>query len=193
MSIPKYIKELSKSQKILKKLLLIIAIIVFFIWIIHISIAPPTNPIYIFLFPELYVFIMCIAGYTYFYLRAWKEKIYFLESDILETIAYRSKTSIKSLASVKKIKERNIRLIIQRLIEQEKLSGIIKDGLFISEVTMIPICSLCNKDITERILMVLCPHCKRPYHKDHIIDYINEVEQKCPNCKNLLELSDIIK
>ena len=193
MSVPKYIKELSKSQKILKDLLIIISFLVFIIWIIHISIDSPSVPGYIFLYPELYVFLTCIAGYTFFYIRKWKENIYYVESDILETIAYRSKTSIKSLAKVKKIKERNVKLIIQRLIEQEKLSGIIKDGLFISEVTMVPICSLCNKDITERLLMVLCPHCKRPYHKDHIIDYINEIEQKCPNCKNTLQLSDVIK
>ena len=193
MSVPKYVKELSKLQKLIKKILFLIAFFSFIIWIVHLNIDSPSNPSLIFIYPELYIFLIGVIGYLYYYLREWKVNIYLAESDIMETIAYRSKTSIKSLAKVKKIKERNIKLIIQRLIEQEKLAGIIKDGLFISEVTMVPICSLCNRDITERILMVLCPHCKRPYHKDHIIDYINEIEPKCPNCKRTLDLSDIIK
>ena len=193
MSVPKYIKVLSKSQRLIKKLLILVVIISFLVWIGHLFIDPPPNPVIIFIYPELYILLAGLIGYIYYFLREWKVGIYAAESDIIETIAYRSKTSIKSLAKVKKIKERNIKLIIQRLIEQEKLAGIIKDDLFISEVTMVPICSLCNKDITERILMVLCPFCKRPYHKDHIIDYINEMEPKCPNCKRTLELSDIIK
>jgi hypothetical protein len=193
MSVPKYIKELSKTQKKLKPLLILVSLVSFLIWIVHLFIDSPSNPGFIFIYPELYIFLTCLIGYIYLYIRDWKEQIYFAESDLIETIAYRSKTSIKSLANVKKIKESNVKLIIQRLIDQEKLFGIIKDGLFISERTMVPICSLCNKDIKDRFLMVLCPHCKRPYHKDHIIDYINEYEQNCPNCKRFLELADIIK
>jgi len=193
MSVPKYIKELSSLQKKLKFIFLIAVITSLVIWIIHLLIDLPSEVMLILAYPELYIFWGSLVGYAYYHIRSWKEQIVKAERDLLETIAYRKKTSIKNLARVKKIKESYAISIIQRLIEQDRLFGIIKDGLYISEHTMIPICSICNKEIDDRLLMVLCPYCKRPYHKDHIIDYLNEYEGKCPQCKRILELKDIIK
>jgi len=193
MSVPKYIKELSRFQKRLKLVLLFAILISLIIWIAHIYISNPSNVIIILLYPEIYIFWVALFGYCYLYIKSWKERIYYAENDIYETIAYRSKTSIRSISNVKNVSEKDVKSIIQRLINQEKLFGTIKDDLFISERPMTPICSLCNKDITDRLFMFLCPFCKRPYHKDHIIDYINEYKGQCPNCKRHLELSDIIK
>ncbi len=193
MSVPKYIKEFTPRQKLLKKFSFIGSIALTIIWIVHIRITLPGDPIEIFIYPELYAFLVCIVVFTILYLKAWKLKIATAETDIFETIAYREKTSIKNLAKVKKIKERQVITIIDRLLAQEKLFGIVKDGLFISEKTVLPVCDICKKEITEALLMSLCPYCKRVFHKDHLIDYINEMEQKCPNCKHPLTLADIIK
>lgn len=195
MSVPKYIKEVSKLQKKLRFILLIVVFISLILLILHISLELPSEALLLFIYPEIYIFWASLIGYSYLHIRSWKEKIVKAETDILETIAYRKKTSIKNLAKVKGVKEGYVISIIQRLIDQDRLFGIIKDGLYISEHTMVPICSLCNKEINDRLLMVLTPCCKRPFHKDHLIDYINEYENKCPNpnCKKILELRDIIK
>ena len=85
MSVPKYIKELSKNQKrliVLLKLLVVLALIIF---IVHFAIDLPSNLLYIFVFPELYIFWGALIGYAYFHLRSWKERIYNAENDIYET------------------------------------------------------------------------------------------------------------
>ncbi|MHA1293609.1 MAG: hypothetical protein ACTSQJ_13200, partial [Promethearchaeota archaeon] len=162
MSIQKYIKEPSNFQRWLQIVLFFILITMVLIWIIHIFIAFPSNALLIFFYPELYFFWGSLFCYIFLYIRAWKFKIFNAESDIYETIVYRSKTSIKNIAKVKKLKEKYVQAIIERLITQEKLFGVIKDGLYISDRTMVPLCSLCNKNIDDKILMVLCPFCKRP-------------------------------
>ncbi|MHA1272170.1 MAG: hypothetical protein ACTSQP_05015 [Promethearchaeota archaeon] len=194
MSVPKYIKETTKLQRVIR-ILSFIGIWIFTIfWISHVIIELPSLPLLILLFPEFYLLILCVISYYYFSIKIWKEKILLHENDIYETIAYRKKTSIKNIARVKKISVKTVIRIIERLIQQDKLFGTIKDGLFISEKTMTPICTICNKEIEDRVInMVLCPHCKRPFHKDHIIDYINEMEERCPNCKKTLKIGDIIK
>ncbi|MGV9200471.1 MAG: hypothetical protein ACOC44_13215 [Promethearchaeia archaeon] len=192
MSVPKYIHEVSKWQRVIKIVSLVVAILSFGYWCLHVFAALPENPFEILIFPEFFLFLIMVIVYTFLYLRIWKEKIYKLETDIFETIAYRKKTSIKNIARIKNLKERYVRAILERLIKQDKLFGMIKDGLYISDRTMKPICSLCNKEIEDHLLMVLCPYCKRPFHKDHIIDYINEVEAKCPECNTPLKISDII-
>ncbi|MFO8020361.1 MAG: RING-H2 finger protein [Promethearchaeia archaeon] len=192
MSVPKYIHEVSTWQKVIKIISLIVAILSLGYWIVHVFIQLPENPFEIFIYPEFFLFIIAISVYTFLYLRVWKERIYNLETDIFETIAYRKKTSIKNIARIKNLKERYVRAILERLIKQNKLFGSIKDGLYISDRTMKPSCSLCNKEIEDHLLMVLCPYCKRPFHKDHIIDYINDVETKCPECNTPLNISDII-
>ncbi len=193
MSVPKYVKGVSKNLRTIKSISIFTIFIIIIIWVIRVAIDLPDNPLLVLLFPEFFILIGTICIYAYLYLRTWKLMIYSAESDIFETIAYRDKTSIKNVASIKKLKEKTVELILKRLLEQEKLFGIIKDGLFISEKTMKPICSLCNKEISDRLLMVLCPYCKRTFHKDHLIDYINEMESICPNCKHEVWLGDIIK
>lgn len=176
------------------KLFSLIAIpITFIILIMHFILFPPPSVLFLFLFPEIYILVGTLTLYSFLHLRAWKYNVYNVESDVFETIAYRKKTSIKNIAKVKKVKEKMVEQIINRLIEQEKLFGIIKDGLFISDKSAQPICSLCHKNITDSILLVLCPYCKRPFHKDHLIDYLNDVENKCPSCEHLLKLGDIFE
>lgn len=193
MSEPKYIKPLRPLEKRVKPLSLLIALVFLIILIVRLVITSLQVPLSLFLFPELYLFWVFLSIYIYLHLRAWKEKIYYAENDIYETIGYRKKTSIKNIARIKDMRENMVEMIIERLIAQEKLFGVIKDGLYMAERTMNPICSLCNKDIEDPLLMVLCPYCKRPFHKDHIIDYLNEMEEKCPNCEVPLKLGDIIK
>ncbi|TFF93005.1 MAG: hypothetical protein EU544_06540 [Promethearchaeota archaeon] len=185
---------MSRLQRVLKNFLLLGIFLSLIIWIIHLSFVPPSEATVILLYPELYFFIGGLVGYYFLYMQGWKAKVYQYENDIYETIAYRKKTSLRNISEIKHIKERLVKEIIERLIAQEKLFGSIKDGLFISERTMRPICAVCNKEIEDLHLnMVLCPHCKRSFHKDHLIDYINEMEEKCPNCKKSLTLADIIK
>lgn len=195
MSVPKYIKEVSKFEKKLKWIFLTMVLITLITWIVHVGLKSPSNPVLILIFPEFYVFVGALFAFGYFYLKSWKEKVAKIETDIFETITYREKTSLKNLARVKKIKKSTVESIVQRLIDQERLYGVIKDGLYIAEKIMAPICSLCNNEIDDKLLLVLCPYCKRPFHKDHIIDYINEIEKKCPNpsCKHPLDLADIFK
>ncbi len=195
MSIPKYIKEFTPYQKLIKKISFFGSFASLIVWIIHLSVVLPADPREILIYPELYAFLICQSIYVALYLKSWKVKMADAETDIFETIAYREKTSIKNLSKVKKIKECQVITIIDRFLAQEKLFGIVKDGLFISEKTMSPVCEICKKEITDNFLMSLCPYCKRPFHKDHLIDYLNEMEQKCPNpnCKHTLTLADIIK
>lgn len=192
MSVPKYVHEFSRWQKIAKVISLILAVLAFGFWCLHVVIELPENPLLILIYPEFFLFIAMISLNVFLYIRRWKERIYNLETDIFETIAYRKKTSIKNIARIKNLKERYVRAILERLIKQEKLFGVIKDGLYISDRTMKPICSLCNKEVDDYLNLTLCPYCKRPFHKDHIIDYINEVKGKCPECDTPLKISDII-
>ena len=193
MSEPKYISSLSKRLKAVKKVSLGLMVGSLIVWFARVVIWTPSNPILIFIFPELYVFLASLTIHAYLRIKAWKFKIYSAEGDIFETIAYRDKTSIKNLAAIKDVSEKEVVKILTRFIKQEKLDGFIKDGLFISEHPMVPMCALCNKEISDKLLMVLCPYCKRTFHKDHLIDYINEKEEKCPKCEHELQLEDIVK
>lgn len=194
MSVPKYIKEISKTEKFLKVISFIGIWGSFIFLMIHLSWGLPSNVLLLFIYPELYFFWVFLIGFGFLYLKSWKLNIYLAENDIYETIAYRKKTSLKNIAKVKKLNQKTVEAIINRLIQQDKLFGVIKDGLFISERTLTPICVICKKEIEDRLInLILCPYCKRPFHKDHIIDYLNEMEERCPNCGKVLTLADLFK
>ncbi len=43
-------------------------------------------------------------------------------------------------------------------------------------------CGVCNSKIVEGENYVLCPHCERPFHYGHLIEWVNS-KPKCPICK----------
>lgn len=193
MSNTKYVKVANKRLKISQYVLFFVGISTIIFLFIRLFIENPSDPLAIFLYLEFYLSLIFVCLFIYLYLINWKSKILFAEEDIYETVVHRKKTPIAKLALSKNLKKTYVVEIIENLITQEKLSGKIIDGIYSSDYTLSPTCPLCHDQIDEDFLMVLCSYCKRPFHKNHLIDYLNEVEEKCPLCKKILTLADIIK
>ena len=193
MSKIKYVKVANKKNKYLQVIFFVAFIALITILLVRIILENPTNPIVLFFYVEFYFSQLCLVLFVYFYLINWKSKILFAEEDIYETVISRKKTPIERLAVSKSLKPKFVVEIIENLISQNRLSGEIKDGIYSSEFTSAPTCPLCKKPIEDEFIMAFCSYCKRPFHKDHLIDYLNEVKEKCPVCQKTLTLADIIK
>ena len=111
------------------------------------------------------------------------------EKLLLETIHYRAYTNILELAKAKRMSVEEVRAFVNHFIEQKKINGEIQGDTIVIKSIRTPNCGICDRPIYEiEVNMLICPFCKRPYHKDHLLEYFNRFEKKCPECKHSLDL-----
>jgi tetratricopeptide (TPR) repeat protein len=52
-------------------------------------------------------------------------------------------------------------------------------------------CSVCRMKIKKGSTYVACPHCKKPAHYSHLVEWI-KVQGSCPSCNKRLKVEDIL-
>ncbi|NHJ48062.1 MAG: hypothetical protein FK733_09765 [Asgard group archaeon] len=52
-------------------------------------------------------------------------------------------------------------------------------------------CSVCKMKIRKGSTFVECPHCKKPAHYSHLVEWI-KVQGSCPNCNKRLKVEDFL-
>ncbi len=70
----------------------------------------------------------------------------------------------------------------EQIIEEETESKAIQ-GISVEKNS---ICSICKLSIDENKEILVCPDCKSPFHKEHLIDWLSE-HTDCPICGTLLK------
>ncbi|MHA1821090.1 MAG: RING finger protein [Promethearchaeota archaeon] len=146
-----------------------------------------------YIFLNIY-FILFLAGLilsTYLHLYIWKYVAENAESVIYEIIIYRKMTSLNAIAAKLQISKDLVYEIIRDMLKKGKLLGEIRNGIYYSTTPKTPICPICKEEILDSLRLIVCPFCRKPFHKDHLISYLNDVEERCPNCKRILTLADL--
>ncbi len=168
-----------------------LAVIASVAWIIHLAIEPPTPYYNAFLFVEFFLFEIFLAIFLYFHAMNWKERVERMSRDILQTVIFRMKTPVPAIASRFKLSADSVKEILSRLVRSGKINGEIKNEVFVLAERKNPTCHLCEKEIDVIDRLMLCPFCRVPFHKDHLIEYVNDVAERCPACKNRLTVADL--
>lgn len=169
----------------------IIATIASITWVIHLSLDPPNPYYYAFIFVEFFVFEIFLVLFLYFHGLNWKERVERLSRDILQAVIFRMKTPIPAIANRFKVSGDSVKEILFRLVRSGKIKGEIKNNVFVLAERKNPTCHLCEKEIDVIDRLILCPFCRVPFHKDHLIEYVNDVAERCPACKNRLTIGDL--
>ncbi len=136
------------------------------------------------------VLIFLIAS-AIIHAKGWRMRIEDAKENIVHAVVYRAETPINKLADSYNISTEEARRLLQQLLEEDRLDGEIRGNFFYASLTREPECTLCHQDILNSERFFSCPYCKAPFHKDCFIDYINEVEEICPNCARRVTLVDI--
>jgi len=160
-------------------------------WIIHLLLEPPAPYYFAFTFVEFFLFEIFLFLFFYFYIINWKERVERLGRDILQAVIFRLKTPIPAIANKFKLSTDTVKEILYHLIRSGKVKGEVKNEIFFLAERRNPTCHLCDKEIDPIDRLMLCPICRVPFHKDHLIEYINDVAQRCPACKNRLTIGDL--
>ncbi len=187
------LKEI-RTWNIISYGIIVLSIIFMSIWIIQSSAYPYENILLIFTNVFFYLGIICVITGVILLLNTWKIKLEISEKLLLETILYRAYTNITELAKAKQMSVKEVRSLVSLFIEQKKINGEINGDTIVIKSVRTPNCGICDRPIYEvAINMLICPYCKRPYHKDHLLEYFHRFEKKCPECAHSLDLKDIYK
>lgn len=135
--------------------------------------------------------LACLGAAGAVYMVYWRQHITTAKEDIVHAVIFRSETPINKLARKFRVRKREARLILRQLVQEERLKGEIRDNFFYATLTQEPECAICDKPITMSERFLTCPLCRRPYHKDCLLDYLAQVEERCPKCRRKLNLADI--
>jgi hypothetical protein len=180
-----------QTRRVFEFLLIIFGIGGFTLWFSY-AFQNQTIPI-----PELFfnysffLFIISTSAATLIHLYNWRDSINSSESVIFEIVVYRKMTPINALANKLRLSKDEVFEILQKMIINSKIIGQIKEGIFYTTTPRTPFCSICKEQIVDSLRLITCPFCHKPYHKDHIIGYLSDVDESCPNCKRALTLSDL--
>ncbi|MHA1734590.1 MAG: RING finger protein [Promethearchaeota archaeon] len=140
---------------------------------------------------RLVLSLVLLVSTTIVHLRGWKMRVVDAKEDLVHMVAYRSETPINVLAERFNLSKGEVSHLIEQLVDEGRLTGEIRGNFFYASLTSEPECALCQKEITTSERFLNCPHCRIPYHKDCLIDYINDVEERCPKCGKRVTLADI--
>jgi len=121
----------------------------------------------------------------------WKRKFQNAKDIIYEIILYRKETALPALAFRLSLPLDIVYEIIQSYIKQNKIIGEIKGNIFINYIKKTPVCPICKEEIIDPINLIVCPFCRKPFHKDHLLKFLKEEESICPNCRKSLNLADL--
>lgn len=137
------------------------------------------------------VFVLSVALFVGFRLYSWKKTMDNVEDIIFEIVIYRKMTPVNAIARRLAINNDEAYAIIQNMILTGKILGYIKDNIYYSHSPKTPICPLCDKEIDDNLHLIVCPFCRKPYHKKHLMDYLKKKEERCPNCDRVLTIADL--
>ena len=172
-------------------LLGITAIGMFALWLTY-ALQNPTITIgHLFLHWYFFVFLSSMILITVLQLLSFRTSINDAERAIFEIIVYRKMTPINAIANRLQISKDNVFEIIQKMIVSYKIIGRIEDGIYHSNSPRTPVCPICKEDILSSLRLITCPICRKPFHKDHLMGYLKDFEEKCPVCKNPITLGDL--
>jgi len=146
---------------------------------------------YFFISLEFLLFLGFCIGFFLNNIFIWKKSVIYAKDIIYEIILYRKETSLIALSRKLNLSVNIIYEIIMDYIKNNKIIGEIKDNIFFNFSKKIPICPLCNEKIEDPINLLVCPFCRKPFHKNHLLKFMNEVESSCPNCKHSITLKDL--
>jgi len=180
-----------QSRRVIEFILIIGGIGGFALWLSY-AFQNQTLPIpALFLHYSFYLFIFAAGAATILHLYNWRDSINNSESIIFEIVIYRKMTPINALANKLRLSKDEVFELLNKMIINNKIIGQIKEGIFYTTTPRTPFCSICKEQITDSLRLITCPFCHKPYHKDHIIGYLSDVDESCPNCKRILTLSDL--
>ena len=109
-----------------------------------------------------YLFLVCLIAGIILYLNTWRQKISISEKLILESIQYRAFTGIPELAKSKKMSEKEVRAIVNLLIEKKRIYAEIENDTIVLKNVGTPNCGICDRPIYEvAINLAVCSYCKR--------------------------------
>jgi hypothetical protein len=182
---------LESRRKIGEYVSLAIAIIATIIWVVHISLVPPANFLLALLSVEFVVMEVSIVLFIYFHVIRWKGRVNQLRHDVLQTVLFRLKTPIPGLADKFEVSVDAVTDALSYLLHSEQVAGEIRQNVFYLAKRQNPTCQLCEQEIELNDRLLTCPYCHTPFHKDHLIEYINEVKERCPACQNRLTIADL--
>ncbi|MBD3351494.1 MAG: hypothetical protein GF364_08400 [Candidatus Lokiarchaeota archaeon] len=77
------------------------------------------------------------------------------------------------------------------MVSETKLLGNIENYIFRTQNPQKPVCPICGKEIRDDLRLIVCPLCRKPFHKDHLIGCLKEKGERCPNCEQELTLNDL--
>jgi hypothetical protein len=180
-----------QSMRAIELLLGITCIGVFGLWLIYAVESPSLSLGSLFLHPNFYIFLGSLVSLIILQMYQWKKSINNAERAIYEIIVYRKMTPINALANKLQISKDSVFEIIQKMILEYKIVGHIENGIYYTNSPRTPVCPICKEDISTSLRLITCPICRKPFHKDHLMAYLEDVEEKCPNCVNTLTLGDL--
>ncbi len=178
-------------RKIYEYVSVILATVAGLVWIIHLAMDPPTPYFFAFIFVEFFLFEIFLVLFLTFHIINWKERVEKLSRDILQAVIFRMNTPVPAIANRFKVSGDAVKEILARLARNGKIKGEIKNDVFHLAERKSPTCHLCEKEIDVIDRLMLCPFCRVPFHKDHLIEYVNDVAERCPACKNRLTIADL--
>lgn len=149
------------------------------------------TPIMLFQHWSFIFFVISVCLFVGFRVFSWKKTMDNVEDIIYEIVIYRNVTPVNAIARRLGINNDEVYEIIQNMVLSGKIFGYIKDNIYHSHNPKIPICPLCGEDITDPLYLIVCPFCRKPYHKRHILQYLKEKEERCPNCERMLTVADL--
>ncbi|HMF32886.1 MAG TPA: hypothetical protein VKK79_15795 [Candidatus Lokiarchaeia archaeon] len=182
---------LETRQKIYEYSSLVISLIAAIVWIVRISLFPPIPFILALLAVEFVVLEISLAIFVYFHVAIWKTRIKQLRQDILQAVIFRRKTPVPGLADKFNVSVDSATEVLTYLVQSGQVTGEIKQNVFYLAERKNPTCQLCDQEIEMNDRLLTCPYCHTPFHKDHLIEYINEVKERCPYCQNRLTIADL--
>lgn len=179
------------TARIIELLFGLCSIVGFGIWLIY-SFQNQAIPIgSLFLHYGFFLFIGSSFGLILTHLYNWKNTIDSSEDIIYEIVVYRAATPITALANKLGISRDEVFELLQSMIVKSKIVGEIREDIYYSKSVRTPICMLCGDKIEDSLRLIVCPFCRKPFHKDHIIGYIKDKEEACPNCHRILTLAEL--
>ena len=136
--------------------------------------------------------LVCMGVFIGLYLWNWRLKWGVLKEEVYELVAFRSEVSLQSLAHAKMVSLWGIRDLISALLQEQRIMGHVEGDHLIMQEGAQPKCGICHQNIPRPTDQLACPHCKRRFHRQHLIEYLEAQQNRCPCCSGPLKYQDFL-